>query len=339
LSIRVRAGLLALSSAAVIVVGLVWARPAPNSPGPVPVTIDPPVLPADGYATCAARIVSGAAAKPTITVLDNVHSASIERPVFAGDRWEVRVRAGVLPAVVHLRIDAPGYAPAFAALKVGEFAAESTAGETPSYLMLEDEADQRAFRRWFTFLAEIQYFQAPEARPVEITDCAALIRYAYREALRLHDSRWAAGAHLPLVPAMESVARYQYPYTPLGAAIFHVGGGRYAEFADAQTLQRLNSFFVTRDLTRALPGDLLFYRQDASHMPFHSMIYLGSSQVEKTGTRYVVYHTGPGDDGPGEIRRLSVAELDHFPEPEWRPAADNPAFLGVFRWNILRSHP
>ena len=66
------------------------------------------------------------------------------------------------------------------------------------------------------FLAETQFFQPAERRPAEIVDCAALIRYAYREALRAHDGRWATDAHLPLVPGIASPAKYQYPFTPLG---------------------------------------------------------------------------------------------------------------------------
>jgi uncharacterized protein YfaT (DUF1175 family) len=31
-----------------------------------------------------------------------------------------------------------------------------------------------------------------------------------------------------------------------------------------------------------------------------------------------------------------LEDLLRFPEPEWRPLAENPNFLGVFRWNILR---
>ena len=90
------------------------------------------------------------------------------------------------------------------------------------------------------------------------------------------------------------------------------------------------------DLARALPGDLLFFRQRAGHEPFHSMIYLGSSQMRPDGKRYVLYHTGPDGGDPGEIKRLTIQELMDFPQPEWRPSPSNPAFLGVARWNILR---
>jgi len=243
---------------------------------------------------------------------------------------------------------------------------------TPDFLRLGRE-DERVFRRWFTFLAEAQYFQPAESRPPEIVDCAALIRYAYREALRVHDSRWAATARLPLLTAADSVAAWHYPDPRLGANLFRVvpgpflpedvSNGAFAQFADVRTLGLYNTFRVARELDRALPGDLLLYRQESDRMPFHSMIWLGPSQITRDAARYVVYHTGPSrggqgasgtaapihgtgrtghaavaEDGrPGIVRRLTADELLRYPEPEWRPLAANPHFLGVYRWNILRN--
>jgi uncharacterized protein YfaT (DUF1175 family) len=215
---------------------------------------------------------------------------------------------------------------------------------TPDFLRLGPD-DERIFRRWFTFLAEAQYFQAPEKRPVEIVDCAALIRYAYREALRTHDSRWAAEGRLPLLNGSDSIRAYQYPHTPLGANLFRVAEGpfapedlhnsAFAQFADVKTLGRYNTHRIARDTAGALPGDLLLYRQESARTSYHSMIYLGVSQVERSG-RYVVYHTGPEGGDAGVIRRLALDDLLRYPEPEWRPIAANPCFLGIYRWNILR---
>ena len=215
----------------------------------------------------------------------------------------------------------------------------------PDAVELDTQQDQEAFRRWFTFLAEAQFFQGASSRPVEINDCAALIRYAYREALRAHDSGWANEAKLPLLLGLASVEKYQYPHTSLGASLFRVRpgsfgpsdrtDGTFSQFADAQTLQRLNSHFVSRDLDRASPGDLLFFRHESADLPFHGMIYLGASQLQHDGQRYLVYHTGPDGNDPGEVRRPSVEELMHHPNPLWRPVAGNPTFLGVYRWNIL----
>jgi uncharacterized protein YfaT (DUF1175 family) len=148
-----------------------------------------------------------------------------------------------------------------------------------------------------------------------------------------------------VVPALDAVAKYQYPYTPLGAALFRVRPGAFrasdlsdnafAQFADAQTLWRLNSHFVSRRIAAASPGDLLYFRQETGDERFHSMIYIGESQLRRDGERYFVYHTGPRAGDPGEIRRLSVTELTRFPQTEWRPLESNAAFLGVYRWNIL----
>ncbi len=66
------------------------------------------------------------------------------------------------------------------------------------------------------------------------------------------------------------------------------------------------------------------------------MIFIGRSQVEPGPEQYLVYHTGPQGKSPGEIRRLTLSELMNFPDARWRPVASNPAFLGVYRWNILR---
>lgn len=215
---------------------------------------------------------------------------------------------------------------------------------TPDFLRLHDATDRAAFRGWFTLLAESQYYQ--QKLPVEIDDCAALLRFSYREALHQHDSAWASEMALPVAPRTGEVRQYQYPHTPLGTSMFRVrdgafqsgdlSDGAFAEFADAKTLWRDDTYSVGRDLNRARPGDLLFFRQSYDHVTYHAMIFLGPSQFESGPERYFVYHTGPQGKDPGEIRRLTVAELMNFPDARWRPVASNPAFLGVYRWNILR---
>lgn len=224
---------------------------------------------------------------------------------------------------------------------------DSYSDGTPDFLRLDDDTDQQAFRRWFTFLAEQQYFAPAISKPGEVVDCAALVRYAYREALRSHDENWTAASTLPLVPSLESVRKYNFPHTPLGAALFRVREGpflpsdlqtgAFSQFANAETLWRFNTFFVSRDVSRALPGDLLFFRQPTGHMPFHTMIFLGKSQISQSDSAYVVYHTGPDAAQRGEMRRLSLGVLLHHPHPQWQPRLSNPSFLGVFRWNILRT--
>lgn len=161
----------------------------------------------------------------------------------------------------------------------------------------------------------------------EIDDCAALVRWSFREALTPHDSRWANSIGLAILPALPPVRQFAYPRTPAGANLFRTGETTAGQFADATVLRRYNSFFVSRDVDRALPGDLLFYRQFGRAMPAHVMIWLGDR---------VVYHTGPSRSGPGEIREVSISALLAHPAPEWRPVPGNSNFLGVWRLDILR---
>lgn len=217
---------------------------------------------------------------------------------------------------------------------------------TPDFLRLASDHDELAFRRWFTALAEGLFFQPERLRPAEVTDCAALIRYSYRETLRLHDGAWAAASGAAMLPALDSIDQYRYPFTPLGPLLFRVRSGAFrssdlhdgafAEFANAENLWRHNTFLVGRRLSKALPGDLLFFRRDGERPSFHSMIFLGASRFDHDGRDYLVYHTGREGSDPGEIRRPSVDELLHHPQAEWRPLLENPNFLGVYRWNILR---
>jgi len=212
---------------------------------------------------------------------------------------------------------------------------------TPDFLRLSDPADQAAFRQWFTHIAEYQAIRPAHDLPTEITDCASLLRYAYREALKQHDNTWFLSTGVELTSLPGEIRAWHYPDTPLGAALFRIQPGRFepqdvhsgafAQFADAKTLVERNAFLVSRDVRAALPGDLLFYRQFGHSSPWHSMIV-----VEGSPHGRVVYDTGPDHGHPGELRRVLLTELLDHPEPEWRPVASNPNFLGVYRWNILR---
>jgi uncharacterized protein len=212
---------------------------------------------------------------------------------------------------------------------------------TPDFLRLTDPADQAAFRRWFTAIAEYQAARETAELPPEITDCASLVRYSYRETLKRHDGAWfeTTGIELPASPG--EIHAWHYPDTPLGLSLFRVlpgpfqpmdsTNGSFAQFADAKTLVRDNTYLIGRDVRLALPGDLLFYRQFGHSSPWHSMI------ITRVGTNaQVVYHTGPDHGAPGELRRVALSDLLDHPQPEWRPLASNPNFLGVYRWNILR---
>jgi uncharacterized protein len=228
---------------------------------------------------------------------------------------------------------------------------------TPDFLRLDSPPDQEAFRRWFTLIAEYQALRPPAEVPAEIDDCAALLRYSYRNALRDHDADWVRENGIVPPSALPSIEKYRYPMTPLGAGLFRVRpgpfqpddvhNGAFAEFADAKTLKDFNAYFLSRDVRVARPGDILFFRQLEQDSPFHSMIFVGRSQwlldngPERASTDngaddYLVYDTGPIGKSRGEMRRMRLAELLAYPSPRWRPVAGNSNFLGVYRWNILR---
>jgi len=221
----------------------------------------------------------------------------------------------------------------------------------PDFLRLEDRADQEAFRNWFTLIAEYQALRPAEEVPTEINDCAALLRFAYRNALRVHDDTWIRENRLEPPAAIPSVEKYHYPYTRLRASLFRVRAGSFrttdikdgtfSEFADAKTLLELNTYLLSKDVAVAAPGDILFFRQLEQNTPFHSMVFVGHSQWSsdvdaKAADNVVVYHTGPIGRSRGEMRRLRLGELLHHPSPRWRPLPGNGNFLGVYRWNILR---
>jgi uncharacterized protein YfaT (DUF1175 family) len=222
---------------------------------------------------------------------------------------------------------------------------------TPDFLRLDAPSDQDTFRRWFALIAEFQALRPSAEVPREINDCAALLRYSYRNALRTHDAAWFRETQIEPPSALPSLEKYRYPHTQLGAALFRIKpgvflpedlkNGAFAEFADAKTLKDFNMYFLSRDISAARPGDLLFYRQLEQDSPFHSMIFIGrspwlSESSPADSGDVVVYHTGPIGNAPGEMRRLAVVDLMQHPSPRWRPVPGNGNFLGVFRWNILR---
>ena len=212
---------------------------------------------------------------------------------------------------------------------------------------LADDSDRAAFRAWFVFLADAQFYRPTS----DVTDCAALIRHAFREALRAHTPEWRRQAALPLAASFPDVRR-RPEAGPEGWPLFRISATdppQVGEFADARTIVRYNARRVGRDIGAARPGDLLYFHQPQQASPDHLMIVIGPSQFEPDGHDWIVYHTGPitaaetaglrdgapGSATPGEVRKVQLAALRRHPAPRWRPDAANPAFVGVFRLTIL----
>lgn len=198
---------------------------------------------------------------------------------------------------------------------------------------LADESDRAAFRSWFVLLADAQF----ERHTPDVVDCAALIRHAFREAMRAHTPEWVRRADLPFAPQFADV-RSAPKASAQGWPLFQVTPGpspQYGEFADAKTLIALNARPLGRD-TRALhAGDLLYFRQPSQPDPDHLMVFVGRSPFDPDGDDWVVYHTGPTADGPGEVRKVRLSILQQHPAARWRPLSSNPRFVGVFRLAVL----
>jgi len=214
---------------------------------------------------------------------------------------------------------------------------------------LADESDRAAFRAWFVLLADAQFERTTE----DVTDCAALVRHAVREALRAHTPEWVRRSGLPFTPQFPDV-RSGPRAGASGMPLFRVTSGAkpsFAEFADAKTLINLNARSLGRHVGALQPGDLLYFHQPTQRaQPDHLMVFVGRSQFEADGDDWVVYHTGPIDSGVGarstnsglpraesrgEVRKARLSTLAQHPSPRWRPMAANPNFVGVYRLAIL----
>jgi uncharacterized protein len=198
---------------------------------------------------------------------------------------------------------------------------------------LADESDRAAFRAWFTLLADLQF----EQRADDVTDCAALVRFAYREALRAHTPDWARRTGLPFTPAFPDVRTGPKPRDGRWP-LFRTKPAPHAafgEFVDARTLIGLNTRPLGRGTSTLQPGDLLYFHQPSQAQPDHVMVFVGASHFDPGPTDWVVYHTGPVEGGPGEVRKVRLHDLRQHPSPRWRPIPGNSAFLGVYRLLLL----
>ena len=207
--------------------------------------------------------------------------------------------------------------------------------------------DRENFRRWFTGIAEVQFYKLSDAWNEEQRDCAGLVRFAWREALRTHDRVWLRRMGAGYEALAPDVRAYTLQESPLGEKLFRIVPGayraddldkdRFSEFADAHALKEFNCTFVSRDRAQAQPGDLLFFFQPfAQRYPYHVMIFLGAAREQaEDANDWVVYHTGASVTDKGVVKKVRLAVLDEHPDKRWRPLPTNPNFLGFYRLKIL----
>jgi uncharacterized protein YfaT (DUF1175 family) len=219
----------------------------------------------------------------------------------------------------------------------------------PDRAELSSYGDRENFRRWFTALAEMQFYEISKQWNAEQRDCAGLVRFSWREALRTHDRAWMqrmGGAYENIAPDVGRARTLERGV--LGERLFRtrpgafqesdLAGDTFSDFADARTLKEFNTEFVTRDRRRAESGDLMFFHQPwAQKYPYHVMIFLGAAREGAEGASdWVVYHTGTSPDDRGTIKKVRLAVLDEHPDKRWRPVESNRNFLGFYRLKILR---
>lgn len=218
----------------------------------------------------------------------------------------------------------------------------------PDAVELRSFSDRENFRRWFTTLAELQFYHLNVQWNAEQRDCAGLIRFAWREALRKHDRLWFQGMGEGVEPVAPDVRAFTLDRSPVGEKLFRaefgsfqeadLNNGKLSEFADARTLKNYNSTFVSRDWRQALAGDLLFYHQPwVQKYPYHVMIFLGEARHANEGVPdWVVYHTGTSAEDKGEVKKVRLSVLAQHPDRRWRPVESNRNFLGFYRLKILQ---
>lgn len=226
--------------------------------------------------------------------------------------------------------------------------ADSDNDGLPNSAELTTFGDRENFRRWFTALAEMQFYEMSSEWNDSQRDCAGLVRFAWREALRRHDRKWLQKMGRGYEIVGPDVVAYDLDGGPLGEKLFRtdigtyqqtdVAAGRFSEFADARTLKNFNTVFIGRDRRRAEPGDLLFFHQPwVQKFPYHVMIFLGHSRIaDHEPADWVVYHTGASATDAGEVKKVQLSVLDKHPNERWRPIETNPNFIGFYRLKILQ---
>jgi uncharacterized protein YfaT (DUF1175 family) len=146
------------------------------------------------------------------------------------------------------------------------------------------------------------------AWPEPQRDCAGLVRFAYRSALKkLDPARAAAG---PFTDAAGQAAHFADAATLLAGTFAPMGRGPEARAA-------LRS------------GDLVaFGRAEESGAPVHHLMLVVRPDDPAHGRTLVVYH--PGEPGAA-VRAGALDDLIREAPNAWRPVAENPFFLGFYR--------
>ena len=203
----------------------------------------------------------------------------------------------------------------------------STGGEYAS-LPLNDKSHLREA------VVEVALAQAKAFSPLwepSQRDCAGLVRFAFREALKPRTLEQRVKLGLPsqlTFPPVSIMARLHFPEYP---RLWRQGNGTHGAFADSEILIGHNFLPIGRSVEEAQSGDILAYAKSfTTDDPLHLMIVARSPH----GGLMTVYHNGARAPH-GAVRVVRIGELDTADDETWRPVAANPHFLGVYRWKPL----
>lgn len=173
---------------------------------------------------------------------------------------------------------------------------------------------------------------ALKEQPEEIKDCASLLRYAYRMAMKPNKEVGEIFKNtLGYVP--EDLRSFKYPQIPyIREKLFRIREGKwdgdtdaFSSFADLYNLSHYSMRFISREVEEAKTGDVIIFSDKRGII--HSMIL-----VDIHGKKNLIYHTG---GKAGIFRIVELEEFMNFPDKRWRISSGNRYFTGVFRWKII----
>src|SRR5438045_6797571 len=99
----------------------------------------------------------------------------------------------------------------------------------PDIVELHTFEDRDSFRRWFAAIAETQFYQLSDQWNADQRDCAGLVRFATREALRKHDRIWFQKMGPNYETVAGDVGEFDLDHNPLGEKIFRTDFGSFDE--------------------------------------------------------------------------------------------------------------
>ena len=243
-------------------------------------------LPADGFSTTELKIHSTRAIRHLSVESGNERRVTVESVIVKGDDATATLRAGVMPGETSLRVSADGISAGKIEVSTAPDFSDSFGDGTPDFLRLHDAADRRGIPRWFTLLAESQYYREPQAsgrdRRLRRSAALQLPRSAAPARLRLGQQHGTAGD----VCARVKFASITIRYTPLGAAMFRVRDGSFVsdDLSDGSVrrvcrcqdpLARQHLQCGTRPRPRSSRRPAVLSPVGRSHLRYHAMIFVG----------------------------------------------------------------